>query len=255
MVDARPLTRKSVADMFTRGLPDHVVVAVSSCQELLNLPEKSQPKPGMILLNASPGSAGGEWVRDAVQWLQKWLPNTPVIVLSDDNDGGEIDELLSLGVRGYLPTTVDPEVAFAAVRLVGAGGTYVPVPFIRQMVVRREAASLSVRNPGATELPAGLDLTPREMAVAELVRRGKPNKVIGAELSLEESTVKVHVRNIMKKLGAANRTQVALVVNRLFVRAIEAETSPPANNHIVTRSVTIDEFEAVASRSAARRES
>lgn len=209
VIDPRPLTRKSIADMLTQGLPDHVVVAVSSCQELLNLPEKSQPEPGMILLNAGPGSTGGGWVRDAVQLLKKWLPNTPVTVLSDEGNGGEIDELVSLGVRGYLPTTVDPKVAFAAIRLVCAGGTYVPV-------VRH--APLGARNSRATEVPVGLDLTPREMAVADLVRQSKSNKVIGVELSLQESTVKVHIRNIMKKLGAANRTQIALVADRLFAR-------------------------------------
>jgi DNA-binding NarL/FixJ family response regulator len=215
-VDPRPLTRKSFADMLTKGLPDYVVEAVANCQEI-NLPGKSQAAPGMVLLNAGPGRVGRGWTHGAVQWLQQRLPEAPVIILSDEDDGAGIDEFLALGVRGFLLTTVDPEVAFAAVRLVYAGGTYVPAPFIRQML-RREAAPLSMQNPRQTELPSGSGLTPREMAVANLVRQGKPNKVIGIELGLEESTVKVHLRNIMRKLHAANRTQVALVADHLFAR-------------------------------------
>jgi DNA-binding NarL/FixJ family response regulator len=52
-------------------------------------------------------------------------------------------------------------------------------------------------------------LTQREVEVAEAIRKGKPNKIIAYELNLCESTIKVHIRNIMKKLNATNRTQVA----------------------------------------------
>lgn len=58
-------------------------------------------------------------------------------------------------------------------------------------------------------------LTPSEQRVLELLRQGKPNKVIARELDIEETTVKVHVRRIMKKLHAANRTQAALVAQEM----------------------------------------
>jgi DNA-binding NarL/FixJ family response regulator len=64
--------------------------------------------------------------------------------------------------------------------------------------------------------PDGLDLTPRELSVIDLVRVGKPNKMIAAQLDMQENTVKVHVRNILKKLNAANRTHAAFVANRLL---------------------------------------
>jgi len=62
----------------------------------------------------------------------------------------------------------------------------------------------------------GLDLTPRELSVIDLLREGKPNKLIGRELEMQESTVKAHVRNILKKPNARNRTHAALVANRLL---------------------------------------
>ena len=58
-------------------------------------------------------------------------------------------------------------------------------------------------------------LTPSEQRVLELLKEGKPNKVIARELDIEETTVKVHVRRIMKKLNAANRTQAALVAQQM----------------------------------------
>ena len=60
------------------------------------------------------------------------------------------------------------------------------------------------------------DLTPRELSVIDLLREGKPNKLIAARLDMQESTVKVHVRNILKKLNATNRTHAAFVANRLL---------------------------------------
>ena len=57
--------------------------------------------------------------------------------------------------------------------------------------------------------------TARQAAVIDALRQGKPNKIIAYELKMRESTVKVHVRNIMKKLNATNRTQVAYLVTQL----------------------------------------
>ncbi len=58
--------------------------------------------------------------------------------------------------------------------------------------------------------------TARQAAVIEALRRGKANKIIAYELSMCESTVKVHIRNIMKKLNATNRTEVAYKMDTLF---------------------------------------
>ena len=60
--------------------------------------------------------------------------------------------------------------------------------------------------------PVGL--TPRECDVLNLLREGKPNKIIAAALDLKETTVKIHVRHIMKKLKATNRTEAALMAER-----------------------------------------
>ena len=65
---------------------------------------------------------------------------------------------------------------------------------------------------------ARLELTARQIAVGEAIRQGKANKQIAYELDMRESTVKVHIRNIMKKLNAKNRTEVAVKIEE-FLRA------------------------------------
>jgi DNA-binding NarL/FixJ family response regulator len=64
----------------------------------------------------------------------------------------------------------------------------------------------------------GEQLTSRQAAVVEALRTGKPNKIIAFELNMRESTVKVHVRNIMKRLKGRNRTEVAFLMNRRTLR-------------------------------------
>jgi DNA-binding NarL/FixJ family response regulator len=61
--------------------------------------------------------------------------------------------------------------------------------------------------------------TARQTAVIAALRQGKQNKIIAYELNMRESTVKVHVRNIMKKLNATNRTEVAYLTNQLLAAA------------------------------------
>jgi DNA-binding NarL/FixJ family response regulator len=72
----------------------------------------------------------------------------------------------------------------------------------------------------------GRDLTPRELSVIDLLREGKPNKLIAARLEMQESTVKVHVRSILKKLNATNRTHAAFVANRLLGQDAEPVALP-----------------------------
>jgi DNA-binding NarL/FixJ family response regulator len=94
---------------------------------------------------------------------------------------------------------MDFAIAVEAVRFVLAGGTYVPVDCLDCPRV----AATPPAAPGA--------VTNRELAVVRAIQQGKSNKIIAYDLNLCESTVKVHVRNIMKKLKAKNRTDVAML--------------------------------------------
>lgn len=130
-----------------------------------------------------------------------------VIVVSDDGDLDQIVEMLGQGVRGYIPTSAPLSEVMAAVRLVEAGGVFVPADSLK--AAWRSAASTGASNP----TPRG-GVTPRQDAVLRLLGQGKPNKIIAYELCMAESTVKVHVRNMMKKFRAMNRTHLAFLANQ-----------------------------------------
>jgi DNA-binding NarL/FixJ family response regulator len=134
----------------------------------------------------------------------------PIVFISEEEDIGEIVNALDSGAKGYIPTSVTLEVAVEALNLVQAGGVFVPASSL--LSAKRVLRSISIEQ----KSPLTGMFTQRQAAVVEAIRQGKANKTIAYELSMHESTVKVHVRNIMKKLNAQNRTQVAYLTHHLF---------------------------------------
>ena len=137
---------------------------------------------------------------NALKVLSELAPGIPVIVLAYSNDTELARTSITHGAKGYIPATMGFEIAIEAVRFVLAGGTYVPMECL-----------LAAGWPGAvpTKGPSAF-VTSRELAVVRAIQQGKSNKVIAYDLNMCESTVKVHVRHIMKKLKAKNRTDVAI---------------------------------------------
>jgi len=133
----------------------------------------------------------------------------PTILLSDTEEPDQIVEAISHGARGYIPTSVPLDVVVEVMRLVKAGGTFVPASSL--IASRRANNGITASQQNGNGL-----FTVRQAAVVEALRRGKANKIIAYELNMRESTVKVHIRNIMKKLKARNRTEVAFMTNDLM---------------------------------------
>jgi DNA-binding NarL/FixJ family response regulator len=132
--------------------------------------------------------------------IKKLLEIAPVIVLCDVDCVESILAVFESGARGYIPTTSTAvEIAVEIIHLVKAGGTFVP-PSILCALDLGEGVAL-----GATR---SRQFTLRQLAVLEHLKLGKTNKIIAHELKISESTVKVHIRNIMKRLKATNRTEV-----------------------------------------------
>ncbi|WP_247895206.1 response regulator transcription factor [Azospirillum brasilense] len=127
---------------------------------------------------------------------------TPLVVLSDGEEADLPLEASRLGVQGCLPTNVGLAVAQEALRLVASGGTFFPSPFLHRMMQRREATE---DDPPAPSGAAAL--TARQRGVLQRLREGKSNRVIAQELGISENTTKVHVRGILRALGASNRAE------------------------------------------------
>ncbi|HMG49972.1 MAG TPA: response regulator transcription factor [Inquilinus sp.] len=145
-----------------------------------------------------------------LQGLATEFPGMPTIVIGDIETPTHIVKVLSCGARGYIPTSVGLDVAIEAIRLARAGGLFVPAASLVQSYQQ-----IPVPSNAPEDLISGL-LTKQQAAVVDALRRGKANKIIAYELNLCESTVKVHVRNIMRKLKARNRTEVAFKLSSQF---------------------------------------
>jgi len=128
-----------------------------------------------------------------------------VTVLGDGEDLDEIVQMFHLGAVGYISTDLSFEVVVESLRLMLAGGKFIPASIL-----------LTARAGNGLQTPA-LDhyksmFTERQIAVLGALSIGKANKAIANELQMREGTVKVHVRKLMKMLNARNRTELALIV-------------------------------------------
>ncbi|RCS22649.1 DNA-binding response regulator [Phyllobacterium salinisoli] len=207
VVDGRTLDRECIAQSLRShniGVP---VIAIDSFEQWL-VQKKGQPAVALLI------NIGGQKVSDPnmVNHLRKIVSecgSVPVVLLAEKEDMSQILKALECGVRGYIPASVGIDVCVEAIRLAMAGGTFVPASSVLAM---RHAAETG----GQDTRPMKGMFTQRQAEVVKALRRGKANKIIAYELNLRESTVKVHIRNIMKKLKATNRTEVAYMINDLF---------------------------------------
>jgi DNA-binding NarL/FixJ family response regulator len=216
VIDPKVLTRQLISETLAKALPEYAIIAVSSCEELLEM--RSKPRSwALIIIHSRCAQLRDVPIRNTLEFVRQHLAGTPVALLSDRDDVENVLEALNGGVRGVISTSLEAELAIAACRLISAGGTFIPTDALHAAITKTNTGSEYER----PSLPEELELTLRELSVIDLMCEGKPNKVIAGRLDLQESTVKVHVRNILRKLNAANRTQAALVANRL--RGYQAE--------------------------------
>ncbi|MGH6944855.1 MAG: LuxR C-terminal-related transcriptional regulator [Geminicoccaceae bacterium] len=211
-LDPRTLTRDCVGRWLNANLEDFRIGLLSHPDEIGEA--AVEPREVRVIVY----NVGLECVSSALvgEWLERFrqaLPDVPVVLLADREDPDEIIEALALGVRGYIPTSLTSDVAAEAVRLVCAGGTFAPAAALFSASRERSRQERGSSQAGGRMLDG---FTQRQAQILDCLRRGMANKLIAYELSMCESTVKVHVRNIMKKLNATNRTQVAYLTHKLF---------------------------------------
>lgn len=187
-----------------------VRIVVSSVEHLSEALAEHKEEIDLVVVDTGDHTCSDRSISAILARLRQVLPEVPVVVISDREDWSAVCDALCHSVRAYFPSSLDPEILVETLRFVQKGGTFIPLDvLVRAPVPRNRPHHAESRR---TETRA---LTPSERRVLELLREGKPNKVIARELDIEETTVKVHVRRIMKKLNAANRTQAALVAQQM----------------------------------------
>lgn len=208
IIDARALDRECLAQSITAHRVGMQVLAFGSIEEW-KVKRDEYPPLAAILLNIGGKKIAEPSVTEEIRKLSSEFESAPVIILADTDELPQIMKALELGARGYIPSSVGIEVCIEAIGLALAGGIFVPASSVFAM---RQVLDTG----GAVARPMAGMFTARQAEVVEALRRGKANKIIAYELKLRESTVKVHIRNIMKKVKATNRTEVAYKINDLF---------------------------------------
>jgi DNA-binding NarL/FixJ family response regulator len=160
-------------------------------------------------------SSGG--VGDELRKFVKEASPIPVIVIMETEDLEVMLEAVDCGAHGCIPSSIGIDVLFPALELTRAGGVFLPMS-----VVQSARTHLKSKAPATPDLGAKPLFTSRQAVVAEELRQGKANKIIAYDLSMCENTVKVHVRNIMKKLRAANRTEAAFKLSKMALGSVDA---------------------------------
>ena len=168
--------------------PDMTVVAeASNGQQAVELYRQHRPDVALLDIRM-PGMSGVE----AAAAIRAEFPGARLIALTTYGGDEDIRRALAAGVQAYLTKDVLHDELLNAIRAVAAGQTYLPAA----------VAAVAAQSPRP-------DLSAREVQVLELIVQGLANKQIAYALDITEHTVKNHVKNILSKLGAQDRTQAA----------------------------------------------
>jgi DNA-binding NarL/FixJ family response regulator len=201
VIDPRILQLECLAQALREGEVEFQVQAFAGLRDWNTTAGGREPAAILFGIGGKSGDAP-DVVAD-LQALARDFAHVPVIVIGEIEEPSHIVAVLALGARGYIPASVDLDIVTSAVQLARAGGVFVPASSVIRSYQQGQVFE-SVAVDGVANV-----LTKRQAAVADAIRQGKPNKIIAYELNLSESTVKVHVRDIMKKLKASNRTEIA----------------------------------------------
>jgi DNA-binding NarL/FixJ family response regulator len=207
IVDDHPLIQDAVANVL-RSLDPATQVAVAADCDTGLAKASTLPSLDLVVLDLNlPGLSGIPALR---RWRSKW-PAVPVVVLSALNDPVTVLAAIQAGAAGYITKSSSNEVMRQALRLVLAGGRYLPPELLAQP--GSPSAPRERRQP--TRVDSALGLTDRQLAVLRLLGKGAPNKLICRELGLAERTVKAHVTAVLRALNVSSRTQAAVEAVKL----------------------------------------
>jgi DNA-binding NarL/FixJ family response regulator len=190
IVDDHPLLREGVASLVEKQADMLIVAEASNGKEALQLFQQHIPDITLMDLRL-PGMDGV----DAMKAILGEFPDAKIIVLTTFSGDAQIFRALKVGARAYLLKDLLRKELLDAIRTVQAGRKRIP-PEI--------AANIA-------EHASDTTLTRREIEVLQLIATGNPNKIVADKLSVTEDTIKMHVKSILSKLGANDRTHAVTI--------------------------------------------
>ena len=198
IIDDHPLFRKGLRDLLTMEPSLQLVGEAASGEE--GLQRIGELIPDMVLLDINMKGMGGI---EILKRIKAKNPHCSVVMLTVSDDSHDISSAIKAGADGYLLKDMEPEDTLKALMQISAG-TPLFSPQITPHLIN------ALRSNPVQNQPQECSLTPREMEISGVLSKGGSNKVIARELSISEATVKVHVKNILKKLQLRSRTEIAV---------------------------------------------
>jgi DNA-binding NarL/FixJ family response regulator len=229
LIDDHALFREGVALLLGSLDPDVEILQAGSCEAGLDLIARCDAKLDIVLMDLQlPGTSGLE----AIRTLRDTYPDLPVVAVSSSEDKRTVLEVLDAGAMGFVPKSSTSTVLKGALKLIMCKGIYLPpsvfladtmAPPVSMRWVHgiREAAQQAVT-------PDRLGLTSRQADVLFRILQGKSAKVIGRELGLSGSTVKVHTTAVLRSLNVTTRTQAVVAAGKIGLRFPEPERTETA---------------------------
>jgi DNA-binding NarL/FixJ family response regulator len=193
-VDDHPLLREGIAAVVN-SQPDMLMIAdAASAQDGIQQFRKHRPDVTLMDLRL-PDMSGV----DTIAAIRAEFPDAKIIMLTTFEGDVEIQRALEAGARGYMLKSMPPKDLVEGIRQVYAGKKRIPPQLAAQLAEHISDESLTVR----------------EIEVLRQIAEGNRNRDIGEKLFITEETVKVHIKHIMEKLGASDRTQaIAIAIRR-----------------------------------------
>ena len=192
-VEDHPVFRQGLATIIETE-PDMVLVGQAS-NGVEAIAEFRRHRPDITLMDLRLPGANGT---DILIAIRGEFPGARIIMLSSSDSDGEIQRALRSGAAGYVLKSMPQDDLLAVIRSVHAGKRHVP-PAVAALIAEHLGEE---------------DLTARELEVLQLIRDGYKNKQIADQLSISENTVNFHIKNIVDKLGANDRTHAVTIAVR-----------------------------------------
>ncbi|WP_146165896.1 response regulator [Stenotrophobium rhamnosiphilum] len=204
LVDDHELFRSGLKFLLADLVENISFFEAPSCAVAIELAAKS--KFDIVLLDLHlPGVSG----LDALALLRERIEEAIIVVVSAEEDRGVIHQIIEAGAAGYIPKASSHAIMMAALRLVLAGGVYLPAHTIAAKLPSQES---STENSHQTAIK---NLTERQIATLRIAMQGKANKVIARELNISEATVKAHLSSVFRVLGVRNRTEAVFAAAKI----------------------------------------
>lgn len=200
LVDDHSLFRSGIRFLLARH-PEFEVIG-EAADGLEGIKRAKELKPDIVLLDLHmPGISGIE----ATQLLRQDIPQAHVILLTVSEDAEDLSAGLKAGAAGYLLKNIDADYLLDSLKRVMNGDSVISADMTKKLF-----AQIRKDTPPPPVAPESDKLTPRERDILSQLAAGLSNKEIARKLDVAESTVKIHLQSILKKLGLSNRVQAAI---------------------------------------------